>query len=77
MYSEKATKFCKTSILHLTGVSQYMIKFIYSEKATKFSEIFTLLLSYVVAVKSEKLGEDFAKFCGLRIYELSLKACKP
>ena len=29
------------------------IKFIYSEKATKFCEIFTLLLSYVVPVKSK------------------------
>ena len=28
-------------------------KFIYSEKATKFCEIFTLLLSYVVPVKSK------------------------
>ena len=33
------------------------VKFIYSEKGTKFCEIFTLLLSYVVPVKSE----DFAK----------------
>ena len=30
----------------------YIIKFIYSEKATTFCEIFTLLLSYVVPVKS-------------------------
>ena len=29
------------------------IKFIYSEKATQFCEIFTLLLSYVVPVKSK------------------------
>ena len=29
------------------------IKFIYSEKATKFFEISTLLLSYVVPVKSK------------------------
>ena len=46
------------------------VKFIYSEKSTKFCEIFTLLLSYAVPVKS-KLGEGFAKFCGvLRKYEL-------
>ena len=30
-----------------------VLKFIYSEKATKFCEIFTLLLSYVVPVKSK------------------------
>ena len=30
-----------------------MVKFIYYEKATKFSEISTLLLSYVVPVKSK------------------------
>ena len=30
-----------------------LVKFIYSEKATKFCEIFTLLLSYVVPVKSK------------------------
>ena len=30
------------------------LKFIYSEKATKFCEIFTLLLSYVVPVKSKE-----------------------
>ena len=30
-----------------------ILKFIYSEKATKFFEIFTLLLSYVVPVKSK------------------------
>ena len=45
------------------------LKFIYSEKATKFCEIFTLLLSYVVPVKSKV--KIFAKFCGLlRIHEL-------
>ena len=46
-----------------------LIKFIYSEKATKFCEIFTWLLTVYCG---QKLGEDFAKFCGLpRIYELS------
>ena len=30
-----------------------ILKFVYSEKATKFCEIFTLLLSYVVPVKSK------------------------
>ena len=48
------------------------LKFIYSEKATKFCEIFTLLLSYVVPVKSKV--KIFAKFCGLlsRIYVWTL-----
>ena len=38
----------------LTSLPQIMrkLKFIYSEKATKFCEISTLLLSYVVPVKS-------------------------
>ena len=46
-----------------------LLKFIYSEKATKFCEIFTLLSSYVVPVKSKvKISQ---KFCGLlRMYEL-------
>ena len=30
-----------------------LVKFIYSEKDTKFEEISTLLLSYVVSVKSK------------------------
>ena len=34
-------------------VSAHTLNFIYSEKATKFCEIFTLLLSYVVPVKSK------------------------
>ena len=39
------------------------LKFIYSEKATKFCEIFTLLLSYVVPVKSEmKILRNFVAF---------------
>ena len=36
------------------------VKFTYSEKATKFCEIFTLLLSYVVPVKSKvKILQNF------------------
>ena len=47
----------------------FALKFVYSEKAIKFCQISTLLLSYVVPVKSKV--EIFAKFCGLlRIYEL-------
>ena len=39
------------------------VKFIYSEKATKFCEIFTLLLSYVVPVKSKvKILQNFVAF---------------
>ena len=39
------------------------VKFIYSKKATKFCEIFTLLLSYVVPVKSKvKISQNFAAF---------------
>ena len=39
------------------------LKFIYSEEATKFWEIFTLLLSYVVPVKSRvKISQNFVAF---------------
>ena len=39
------------------------VKFIYSEKATKFYEIFTLLLSHVVPVKSKvKIFQNFVAF---------------
>ena len=39
------------------------LKFIYSEKVTKFCEIFTLLLSYVVPVKSKvKILQNFVAF---------------
>ena len=41
----------------------FAIKFIYSEKATKFCEIFTLLLCYVVLVKSKvKVSQNFVTF---------------
>ena len=40
-----------------------LLKFIYSEKATKFCEIITLLLSYVVPVKSKvKILQNFVAF---------------
>ena len=43
--------------------SRRYVKFIYSEKATKFREIFTLLLSYVVPVKSKvKILQNFVAF---------------
>ena len=48
---------------HKVFFPDLMIKFIYSEKATKFCEIFTLLLSYVVAVKSKvKISQNFVDF---------------
>ena len=41
----------------------YLLKFIYSEKATKFCEISTLLLSYVVPVKSKvEILQNFVAF---------------
>ena len=40
-----------------------VIKFIYSEKATKFCEISTLILSYVVQVKSKvEISQNFVAF---------------
>ena len=43
----------------LPSVSSYT----YSEKATKFWEIFTLLLSYIVPVKSKvKISQNFVAF---------------
>ena len=40
-----------------------ILKSIYSEKATKFCEIFTLLLSYVVPVKSKmKILQNYVAF---------------
>ena len=45
------------------------LNFIYSEKATKFLQ--NLHLTFDYSTYSQKLGGDFAKFCGLlRIYEL-------
>ena len=41
----------------------FPLKFIYSEKATKFCEIFSLLFSYVVPVKSKlKISQNFVVF---------------
>ena len=40
-----------------------LVKFKYSEKATKFCKIFTLILSYVVPVKSKgKISQNFVVF---------------
>ena len=47
-----------------------LVKFIYSEKATKFCEISTLLLSYVVAVKSKvEILQNFVAFSEY-VYEI-------
>ena len=44
-------------------LANFQVKFIYSEKTTKFFEIFTLLLSYVVPVKSKvKISQNFVAF---------------
>ena len=41
----------------------FFLKFAYSEKATKFCEIFILLLSYEVPVKSKvKISQNFVAF---------------
>ena len=48
---------------HLKLKNPKIIKFIHSEKATKFCEIFTLLLSCVVPVKSKvKISQNFVAF---------------
>ena len=50
-------------IVHHDSTTLILLKFIYSEKATKFCEIFTLLLSYVVPVKSKvKILQNFVAF---------------
>ena len=50
--------FCNNSTVKI-----FLLKFIYSEKAKKFCEIFTLLLSYVVLVKSKvKISQNFVAF---------------
>ena len=47
----------------LRGLPALQVKFIYSEKATKFSKIFTLLLSYVVPIKSKvKISQNYVAF---------------
>ena len=42
---------------------KFLLKFIYSEKPTKVYEISTLLLSYVVLVKSKvEISQNFVAF---------------
>ena len=53
----------KSSLILFEIICTVVIKFIYSEKATKFCEIFTLLLPYVVPVKSKaKILQNFVAF---------------
>ena len=50
------------------------IKFIYSEKATKFCEIFALLLSYVVPVKSKvKISQNFLAFSEYMNFKINMR----
>ena len=47
----------------LGNLTTSLVKFIYSEKATKFCKIFTLLLFYVVQVKSKvKISQNIVAF---------------
>ena len=52
------------NILYLGGqITQVNLKFIYSEKATKFCKISTLLLSFMVTVKSKvEILQNFVAF---------------
>ena len=46
-----------------TIIHELLKKFIYSEKATKIFEVITLLLSYVVPLKSKvKISQSFVVF---------------
>ena len=46
----------------------------YSEKATKFCEIFTLLLSYVVPVKSKvKISQNFLAFSEYMNFKINMR----
>ena len=61
------------SFLILISYWNLALKFIYSEKATKFCEIFTLLLSYVVPVKSKgKIFQNFVAFSGYMNFNTAL-----
>ena len=73
MYSHKNTflqvnkkKLSNDFVLNRTAIVTKLLfdtNFIYSEKATKFCQVFTLLLSYVVPVKSKvKISQNFVAF---------------
>ena len=49
--------------LNKISILRFPLKFLYSEKATKFWEISTLLMSYVVPVKSKvEISQNFEAF---------------
>ena len=56
------------------GVSQFFsLKFIYSEKTTTFCEISSLLLSYVVPVKSKvEISQNFVAFSEYMNFNVTL-----
>ena len=57
------------------GLIWYQVKFINSEKATKFCEISTLLLSFVVPVKSKvEISQNFVAFSEYMNFKLLI--CK-
>ena len=60
--------------LEIPSINSMYIKFIYSEKPTKFCEVFTLLLSYVVLVKSEDFAEYMNFICS-NSYQKYKKFC--
>ena len=62
-WKKTVPKVQNTSCIKNRSQTFSVIKFIYSEKATKFCEIFTLLLSYAVPVKSKvKISQNFVAF---------------
>ena len=58
---------------HIDLTLRPKLKFIHSEKATKFCEMFTLLLSYVVPVKSKvEISQTFVAFSECMNFNLKL-----
>ena len=54
------------------------VKLIHSEKATQFYEIFTLLLSYVVPVRSKvKISQNFVAFSEYMNFIINGQKCPP
>ena len=54
--------------------SYFLLKFVYSEKATKFCEISTLILSYVVPVKSKvEISQNFVAFSEYMNFNLTFQ----
>ena len=61
--STQATSMVRSSSMTLKKTLEVKLEFIYSEKAIKICEIVTLLLSYVVPVKSKvKISQNFVAF---------------